>query len=318
MAGEDFKNGKLEEAEPLYLRALQYAIRGRCQASAMLSPAMALASLYKKQGRYADCQNMLLEVQRALDKLPSYSVGFQSVVKNNLADLYVLLGKYADAEALAQEAVKLARKASDLERPYLVSLATLAQAYFGSGRFTDAEPLFQKVLSGTEGKRGHEALAADALTYLARIAEQKGDFVEAEALARRARSVGEVSTGVRREEFGTALLTSARIARERGNPADALPLCKQALEVHVELFGERHPIVGRDYYELGQILHAMQNDREAELAMQKALLALRPGLPAIHRDVVAAVRDYAILLRATGREADAVKLETLYRPRELN
>jgi tetratricopeptide (TPR) repeat protein len=270
MASENFKQGKFEEAEPRYVRAIRYAIDGHCQAPTLLAPAMALASVLKKQGRYSDCETMLLEVQRAVDKMPGYSTGFQSAIKNNLADLYIILGKYADAVALSQQAVEMARKASGLDRPYLVSVATLAQASFGSGQSTEAASLFQRVLSGTEGKRGGEALAGDALTYLARIAEQKKDYAEAETLVGRARSILEAATGVRREEFGTALLTSARIARERGNPGDALPLCKQALDVHLELFGERHPIVGRDFYELGQILHALQNDREAELAMQKA------------------------------------------------
>jgi tetratricopeptide (TPR) repeat protein len=307
--------GAYEDAELNYVKSVRMAIEGRCDPPSLITPAMALASVYKKQARYVECEKMLMDVRRAVDKIPGASYSAQAVLANNIADLYVLLGRYPEAVTVAKESVDAGHKLLfEKDIRYVIGLTTLAEAYFGLGQFAESSALCDQVLAATEGRRGFEGLAAQALIYLARMAEGTGKYSEAESLARHARNLVEQSEGPRREELGAVLRTLARIARTLGKADDALPLCKQALEIDLELFGERHPASGRDLHEYGEIYRAKHDDRGAELSFQKALLALRRALPASHPDVTKTVQSHAALLRSNGRDVEAMKLEELFRP----
>ena len=66
---------------------------------------------------------------------------------DNLGDLYRAMGKYAKAEPLLQEALRIYRKVLGPEHPDTVtSLDNLAGLYWTMGEYAKAEPLFQEAL----------------------------------------------------------------------------------------------------------------------------------------------------------------------------
>ena len=66
-------------------------------------------------------------------------------------------GKYAEAAALAREALSLAEQVLGKEHPHtLTSVDNLAQLYQAEGRLAEAEPLYKRALEGREQVLGKE------------------------------------------------------------------------------------------------------------------------------------------------------------------
>ena len=67
---------------------------------------------------------------------------------NNLAVLYKIQGRFADAEPLYKRALAIKEKAFGPDHPDVaISLSNLAELYRVQGRYADAAPLNQRALA---------------------------------------------------------------------------------------------------------------------------------------------------------------------------
>jgi tetratricopeptide (TPR) repeat protein len=131
-----------------------------------------LASMYKKEGRYVDAeplyQRSLAIFQKALGPdhlnltaqaiahVRGFTIVFASTL-DNLAQVYLFQGRYADAEPLFKRSLAIREKVLGSDHPNVaISLSDLAELYQAQGRYADAEPLFKRSLTIREKALGFD------------------------------------------------------------------------------------------------------------------------------------------------------------------
>jgi tetratricopeptide (TPR) repeat protein len=115
----------------------------------------------------------------------------------NLALLYRVQGRYADAEPLYKRALAIGEKALGPDHPAVaIRLNNLALLYRVQGRYADAEPLYKRALAIDEKALGpdHPAVAI-RLNNLAGLYRAQGHYADAEPLFKRALAIDEKALG---------------------------------------------------------------------------------------------------------------------------
>ncbi len=112
---------------------------------------------------------------------------------NNLADLYRLQGRYAEAEPLYKRSLEILEKALGAEHPDVAtSLNNLAEVYRAQGRYAEAEPLYERSLAIREKALGaghpHVALSLENYSALLRETGRGSEAVKLETRARAIRA----------------------------------------------------------------------------------------------------------------------------------
>src|SRR5712692_4998022 len=106
-------------------------------------------------------------------------------------------GKYAEAAATAEEALRMAEATFGPEDARTAtSLNNLAALHWAQGRYAEAEPLYRRALAIDEKALGpdHPAVAQN-LNNLAELHRAQGKYAEAEPLYRRALAIREKALG---------------------------------------------------------------------------------------------------------------------------
>jgi tetratricopeptide (TPR) repeat protein len=188
--------GELDEAEPLYQRAL--AIEEKVQGPAHPNVAALLdnlAALHHTQGHFAQAETFYRRALGIREKIGSERDLAPTVY--NLAVLYYDQGAYLTAEPLFQRALALREKVLPRADPEVAaSLSGLASLYARLDQNARAEPLFRRALEILETAYGGDhPEVARCLTKLARVYAAQGDFSRAEPLCRRALAIHEKIPG---------------------------------------------------------------------------------------------------------------------------
>ena len=110
---------------------------------------------------------------------------------NNLAELYRIQGKYAEAEPLNKRSLVIDEKALGPEHPAVAtSLNNLALIYDAQGRYGEAEPLYKRALAIWEKALGPEHPdVATSLENYADLLRKTGRVSEAKEMEARAKAI---------------------------------------------------------------------------------------------------------------------------------
>ncbi|MEH2152210.1 CHAT domain-containing protein, partial [Nostoc sp.] len=184
-----------------------------------------LATLYNRQGRYADAEPLSRQALEMRKRLLGEEHPDVANSLNNLAGLYLSQGRYADAEPLFRQALEMRKRLLGEEHPDVAnSLNNLAGLYQSQGRYADAEPLFRQALEMNKRLLGEE-----------------------------------------HPDVAQSLNQLAALYLSQGRYADAEPLFRQALEMNKRLLGEEHPDVAANlnnltvlYWGQGDINRALE------------------------------------------------------------
>lgn len=151
---------------------------------------------------------------------------------NNLATLYQVQGRYAEAELLYRRVFESQERVLGREhRNTLASVNNLAMLYQAQGRYAEAEPLLRRTLEVSERVLGHEHLdTLKSINNLAFLYHAQGRYTDAEPLFRRALESQERVLG--REHPVTIISVSnlAMLYQAQGRYAETEPLLRRALE----------------------------------------------------------------------------------------
>ncbi len=116
---------------------------------------------------------------------------------NNLAFIYKVQGKYADAEPLYERSLAIVEETLGLGHPRLAtSLDNLAGLHHEQGNYAEAEPLYKRSMAVREKALGpgHPDVA-QSLNNLAELYYEQGRYAEAEPLYKRALAIWEKALG---------------------------------------------------------------------------------------------------------------------------
>jgi tetratricopeptide (TPR) repeat protein len=293
------ENGRFEDAEPLYRRAL--AIREQAFGPRSVEAAHSqnnLGLLLRARGqndeaaaKFADA--VAIWKQALGPRHPQVAVGLsnQSLMARDL-------GKFADAERLVREALEIRVAALGEVHPQTAnSLMALGQTLNLAGRNREAEAPMARALEIRRKIYGANNSIVDAsIGNLASLRQDLGDLDGAEALYREALS-NQRRLG-RHLDVAVTANNLASLLEERRSYAEAETLFRESLSIREERYGAKHAAVARATHNLARLLMAAGKLAEAEPLARDALSLRRELLGEKHFETGA-----SMVLVAKGRAA---------------
>jgi tetratricopeptide (TPR) repeat protein len=285
LAGLYYHQGRYNDAEPLYLRALvineqQLGANHPNTATSLNN----LASLYCSIGRYSDAEPLYLRALGISEQQLGANHPSTATSLNNLANLYESIGRYSDAEPLLVRALTINKQ--QLGANHLttaVSLNNLANLYKSIGRYVDAEPLFILALVIKEQQLGaNHPSTATSLNNLAALYESMGRYRDAEPLHIRALSIREQQLGANHPDTAISLNNLAGLYESIGRYSDAEPLYLRALAINEQQLGANHPDTAGSLNNLAGLYESIGRYSDAEPLYIRAISILKQQLGEDH------------------------------------
>jgi serine/threonine-protein kinase len=227
-----------------------------------------------------------------------------ATAQSHLGMISWLLGHLKEAEAWCQKAVSLLMSSGD-EGRLAGAYNRLGLVYFTKGKFADSRKITNRSLD-IRRRLGDHWGEAYCLVNLGQVSAEQGDF-----------EAGMVHFSAARQLFDKigsndgVMVVSAEQARAlvcRGQPAQALPLIREALQLAEEI-GKRSAYGLGDIHLLMAQVHLATN--EVEQAMSSVENALKLIEPAGNRKYIAAGQ--ALLAQIYERQGQPDKAEMMYK-----
>ncbi|MBD2346757.1 tetratricopeptide repeat protein [Anabaena subtropica] len=185
LAGLYYSQGSYDQAEPLFLQALELSKRLLGDNHPSVATSLNnLASLYNSQGRYDQAEPLFLQALELSKRLLGDNHPDIATSLNNLASLYKSQGRYDQAEPLFLQALELSKRLLGDNHPDIAtSLNNLASLYESQGRYDEAEPLFLQALDLRKHLLGNNhPSVATSINNLAYLYKSQGSYNKAEIL----------------------------------------------------------------------------------------------------------------------------------------
>lgn len=300
------------EAEPLFLHALH--IREHCLGPDHLLTAESLYNLalfYTEQGKYNEAESFFLSALRTRER--NLRSDHPDIAKslNKLAHLYFRQGKYSEAESLLLRALHIRESNLGSDHPDVAStLNILGILYMEQDRHSEAEPLLLRSLYIKEHSlEPNPSEIAKSLHNLATLYFEQGKYSEAEPLLLRALHIRESHLGPDHPEVASSLDGLAHLYRDQGKYSEAESLYLRTLHILEHSLGPNYPLMAFPLEGLAILYKDQGKYHEAEPLFLRALHIRKQCLGSHHRLTQQLRRNYALLLRAMKRDAQAKELE---------
>ncbi len=298
-----------EQAEPFFQRAL--AIRERLFGPEHPEVARSLfgyTSLKYRQEKYTESE---LFGKRALSILEKTQSPDSQLITPLiiLADLYHLVGRYAEAANHYNRALDISKASFNLYHPQTARCLTgLAAVYYSMGDYVRAEPMYRqavKVHQKLFGKKS-STVAID-LTNLGLLFTAQGKFDAAADLYLRAIGIFEASLGADHKFVGNCHSFLALIYTHKGDFEAAESSLTKALMIATKRFGSDHSEVGVVMNNLADLYLARRDYLRADYLYRDALHILEKAVGAQHPFVVSSLNGLAVCFSAQGQYQEALQ-----------
>jgi tetratricopeptide (TPR) repeat protein len=219
-------------------------------------------------------------------------------------------GKYAEAETLARNAVKLIQQACGAEHlRYAVSLHGLADILRLQGKYGEAEAMLRRSLVIKGSALGVKHLEyAVLLSALAGVLEKQGDYEKAENVVRESLAIQEGELGVAHPEYAASLSVLAVVLKAQGEYGEAEALLRKSLAIREKALGMEHPSCGTLLYTLAGVLLSQGKYGEAEALLWKSLALKEKALDVEHPSLCPTLTDLGVVVAKQSRPAEAEPL----------
>ncbi|KAM3115321.1 tetratricopeptide repeat protein [Phormidesmis sp. 146-33] len=209
--------GRYEQAEPLYLQALEltrsHLEENNPDVAASLNN---LAELYRVQGRYEEAQPLYLQALELMRAFTEEDHSNVATTLNNLALLYDSQGRYEEAEPLYLQALELTQSHFGEKHSNVAAiLNNLAGLCDSQRRYEEAEPLYLQALELTQSLLGEtHPDVANSLNNLAYLYKSQERYEEAEPLCSWALAILEQTLGANHPKTRTTRENLALLRQE--------------------------------------------------------------------------------------------------------
>jgi len=304
MAAVSFAAQDLESALRQF-RAVLPMLR-KAQQQGTISPAQMVpllntfGYLRRTQGDSIEAEAAFRESLILAATLPDGGFELISTVRSTLASTLYDQGRLADAEAMAQVAVREfeVNPKRMLSADYGFALTVHGGFLIESGDLQGAAVLLQKAQVLLRRRLGNQHLwLGDALRNLGLLHLANRDPDAAMAAAKEAQAIYQRGFGVRYDHYPTVLLIQAQAYAQLGQPIKADALFAQALAIRRENLPTGHYFIALAESAYAEFL--LENGRNAEAAalLRQALGTLKQAWGATHPRSIAASQ---MLTRAGG------------------
>jgi CHAT domain-containing protein len=234
---------------------------------------------------------------------------------NLLANVYVLTGRYGEAEELYQHELTILEKTKGATSvPVAGALNNLASAYDLQGKFGQAVAAYQRVLTMREKALGaNHPDVSDALNNLALVYKAQGNTTEAASLLQRALAIRERARGGNPVDLARILHSLATVYMAQGKDGDAEGLFKRGLALAEKTLGANHPMVSTFLINLGLVAADQDKLDDAERYDQRALTITQQTLGPNHPEVARVLNNLGVIYRRQNQyvQAEAVDQRAL-------
>ena len=307
---------RFDAAEELFKRALSIYANALVQPADVGHGFTNLGGLYLRQSRYAEAEEAYLTALAAYknaERSAARGSRLPWVAKslNNLANVYIDLAKYDEAESLLKQAVEMLERDFGANYPLLTrSLGALGALYGEQGRYGDAEAQLARAVQLAE-QSGSGFLIATALNNLATHYHVEGRHVEAESLFQRALMVLEkVLDGADHPTLGNVLSNFTRLLQNQGRYKEAMLFHRRILRIMESTVGIDHLYYANALNSFGQLALTARVHAGAEEQFRQALKITKKVLGSQNPKIAGYMHNLALSLREQRRYAEA---DPLYR-----
>ncbi len=287
--------------------ALSAAAQATGPAAASLEAAIREGMTAYVRGEYRDAARILEAALGPKRIAPPGNAAQEQLALGNLANLYWLQGRYADAEAVARRAAEAAQKASGADQvdhalDHARELSRLGAVLRAQGRYREAESVFLDVLRRLEPYGVDHAYVATCLTSLAELSRLQGRLEEAERRYWRAYMIRSYLYGADSSPVGETLSGLAEVLAGQGRGAEARPLLARALAI------AQKPPRSQGWDRLDERDLREMNRPERETVATRGLISVREAGPR-HLEHAEHFDNLGRLYRAHERYADAEAMQ---------
>jgi serine/threonine-protein kinase len=265
--------GRIQEAVPLYRRSLELQIDITGEMHPEVGTTLnSLASALLATGAYAEAEELYrraLAVQRQV--LGNEHRSTASTL-NNLARTVSANGGPEEAIGMVDEALQIRERLLGSNHPAVAtSLSDRGKLLLELGRLDESRADLERALRVYQEGAGYEHPgSAVIMEQLARTNLEAGALDEADSLYTESLRIERLAWPDGNDQIAFPLVGLARIRLARGNPAEAEPLLRQALEQRADLPPEHWGVVEAKTW-LAQTLIALQRFDEAEQLLLESI-----------------------------------------------
>ncbi|HWL94571.1 MAG TPA: tetratricopeptide repeat protein, partial [Phycisphaerae bacterium] len=300
---------KLVEAEDCHRQAL--ALRRTLPDATPLHAAESLNNLgavLQSRGKLAEAEPLLREalaIRR--ERLPADHLTLANVL-NNLGTLLKRLGHLDEAEAMLREALEISRRRMGPNHPEMaVLLNNLANLLKQRDRFTEATALLREAISIQLTTFGDQhADVGRARLNLAMVIMAQGDYEDARREATLGLNILRGVFGDRHPDVAFSLHNIAAMMSQRGEPAAAEPMLRDAVEIVDERIGRESDVAAHLRDSLGVTLVRLERYDAAIPVLEEAFDRRREVLGEGHAKVGISGCNLAVARLRSGDAAGAV------------
>jgi tetratricopeptide (TPR) repeat protein len=266
---------------------------------------------FRGSGHYMEAAAKYREALRLVEQPGTRSLKLASSL-NALALVEDALGRSADAENGYRRALAIVEEVAgttSLARSQV--LVNLSGVYFRRGQVTKAESMLREAIVGysTLGKPNGKEMAV-AESCLAEVLLKKKDLEEAERLQVHSLSVFEKDRMQNGDQIAGGLNNLGVLRHYQGRDAEAVRIIEEAVAISEARTGGEHPALIYPLSNLGFLYASMARNHDAENALHRAVEIAEKRYGTAHPVYGTALMSYSVVIRKTGRKAEAKKLES--------
>ena len=230
---------------------------------------------------------------------------------NQLGDLRVRQGRYAEAVDLHREAAAAAtREAQGRESAALSeSIGKLGAALRYLNRYEEAEPLYVESLEMRRrlfGDRSAEVSAS--LNNLGFLYRHLGRLDEAESALRESLSIRQALMGPDDRRIAITMNNLGSVLYKRGDLTNAEQMFRGSYEMLERIYGTDHTTTATSLFGLAKALGDQGREAEAETLMRRVLAIDRSRYGDMHPEVAIDLRAIAELASKRGAHKEAIAM----------
>ena len=231
------------------------------------------AKLKSVQGLFDDAESILFISQKRLAKAENKATYNELNATEELASLYITLGRYTQTEKLLNQLIKTYEvRYGRNSRKLITSLVNQGRLQLISGEYTDAEKTAKRALGIAENTYGkHSSKIAPALLLLSEIYTSIGDYGKAQVNVEKAVEIQEEQFGREHVDVANSLTQWALIKFYKGdNPREIEKLMNEAKFIIANKLGTSNPQFANILTELSKVYISQKRYDEAFNALTQA------------------------------------------------
>jgi CHAT domain-containing protein len=307
-------HGKVKEALPV----LQQGMVEKEKAFGATHPQLLpyyffLAQLHDAQGSYPDEIPLFRKAVAVCEQAYGPESVCTGLMLTSLGGALVKTADYAGGESSLRHAQAICDTVAGLEAPFSGTLLnSLSAVLIYTGRYGEADGVLNRALAVNKKSLGPQsANVGVSLTNQGALFRLTGQYGKSEAALRQALEIDEKALGADNPLVILDTITLGQILRVEGRYREAEPFARRGLAAAEKVLGpERpdHPALTVGLVGLADLLRETGRYREAEPLYRRALANNEKYLGPDHPDVAGSAMLLAKLLRATGKDDEAMAL----------